>query len=196
MINQAKIQDFLDKVYHSAEQQAFDQLNEINRKKEETLQKIKKEAEIEAEQLYLKEMEKTELAISAEASRKERELQEDLFQKRESIRNEIFDEAKKRILAFTETEAYLPYLRESARKAAEIIQEPKRISLRPADLKFAAEIQTIFGTECEIQEESRICYGGFSAENETMFLDATIDRALEQEAEAFTRTSGLKVVQE
>ena len=121
-----------------------------------------------------------------------------LAEKRTAIEDEVFDEAAKRIDAFTQTQAYPVRLEETLRRVmTRTGDSPLTVLLRPADLPLAKTLAARCGA-FDAQADPAIRLGGFVAvcEEKRLRFDATYDTALAQKRQWFRENAGLTLTYE
>ena len=184
-------------------------IKEINRQADNQVSKIKKETssylrtelrkaeaqakqEIGAAQFTLQD--RLTEQMNADLSAAEKAETRSLLRRRAEITEEVFAEARKRIEAFTESEAYAAFLKASAERIRAEIGEGAVFSLRPADEKYFDALKDYCS---ELRTDKTILLGGVRAENRNTGLtaDDTLDQRLQRQKELFYETSGLSVTE-
>ena len=192
MNNQEKEASFLNAINKDAQKRCDAIKADVDRYISSELQNARKEA-----QLQVKAIKKTELGKLAEQSNAEfaaKETQENkkLFDRRAEITDAVFSEAEKRIIVFTESEKYLPFLLSSVKAIREEIGDDAKIFLRQADKKFASELSQS-GVQPVYTDEIRL--GGCKGESADgrRIADDTLESRLKAEKDKFYQNSGLHI---
>lgn len=125
----------------------------------------------------------------------ENKMRDELIQKRNQIRLDVFSKVEAKLKAFTKTADYCEFL---LRSAAEIGKKLKGENLvlfmREEDIKFSEDVKKAVGKTCDIQTDSAILFGGLKASTDIQAADDTLDGRLENEKDWFANNSDLKIV--
>ncbi|MBQ7654446.1 MAG: hypothetical protein IJS17_05180 [Clostridia bacterium] len=125
----------------------------------------------------------------------ENKMRDELIQKRNQIRLDVFSKVETKLKAFTKTADYCEFL---LRSAAEIGKKLKGENLvlfmREEDIKFSEDVKKAVGKTCDIQTDSAILFGGLKASTDIQAADDTLDGRLENEKDWFANNSNLKIV--
>ena len=134
--------------------------------------------------------------IVNDLAKKELALRNGLFRERQALADKVFDEAKEKLLAFTQSEEYSDFLRRS-------LEEIKAhcgtalcvISVAPCDVEKRALIESVI-PDAQITADNHILIGGLKANCPELgiLMDDTLDARLEEQREWFIEHCGLKVV--
>lgn len=188
---------FLEAITKYAEQQRNEIHAEVEQFKEEELKKAEIEVLTDAYTLIQKEMAQMRKEVATEISHEEMEGKKKLFLQRQEITQEVFEKAKEKLSAYTQTELYPSLLEGYASSIAKVLTKPGTILLvKASDLAFADRIQKAYALPCEVKADDSILIGGIRGSNEEMGLvaDETLDSKLEAQYEWFFSNSGLSVV--
>lgn len=126
----------------------------------------------------------------------ENEARAGLFRRREAIRQEVFQKAKVRIVAFTHSDDYLPFLLRSAERIHVALGgKCEVLNMREADRSFAAEVSARLGRSITLHIDPTIQLGGITviSADGTMMADDTLDSRLQQQETWFMEQSGLVI---
>lgn len=116
--------------------------------------------------------------------------------KRQYIELQVFSEAKKRILDFTQTEKYADSLLASAKEMAKIIDSDDAVlCVREQDMPIAEELKKAFG-KCTVEVDAENTLGGLKVVSKLkkLVVDDTYSTRLLQQKKWFSENSGLKIV--
>ena len=170
-------------------------LEAINKYAEQQRNEIHAEVEqFKEEELEMAQMRKE---VATEISHEEMEGKRKLFLQRRQITQEVFERAKEKLLAYTQTDTYPSLLEGYASSIAKTLTKPGTVLLvREADLVYADRIQKAFSLPCEVKADDSIVIGGIRGSNLEMGLvaDETMDSKLEAQYEWFFANSGLTIV--
>ena len=195
----SKTDNFLKAIEKYAEAQRTKIQSEAEDFKEKELNKAEEEGLREAYVLIQKKMSDIKMRVAAEFSKAENASRRKGFIRRREIEQEIFDEVRKKLLEYVETDKYI----ESLGKSAGIISEKLDaddvvIKISNRDMKLKDNILKAFsGRKCEIQTSDDIVIGGMTGQSRSLglLIDETLDTRLEEQHEWFCENSGLKVTE-
>lgn len=131
-----------------------------------------------------------EISKKGEASRKT------LSDLRATLFLQVFDRAKDKIAAYTETDAYREKLLSGVREIAAAFKDGDvELFIAPHDADKTAEISAAFGAPCTVTVSEEIALGGVKALNRKTrcLADNTLDTALQAQKTWFLENSGLSV---
>ena len=192
----SKTDNFLKAIEKYAEEQRNRIETEARSMKEKELSKAEDEGLREAYVLIQRRMADVKTEISAELSRAENASRKEIFLRRKEIEDSVFEDVKKKLDAFTGTDAYKSMLEKSAEEIAKYLDAPDVVLyVRKQDLGFEKAIVKAFGKECRVDAYEDIEIGGIIGESRSLGLlaDETLDSRLMQQREWFCENSGLKV---
>ena len=185
---------------------------QINRTAEKSVQKIQRQID---------KISKTELDSFREAARKEREEKEayskarleqdanhavavyasarkkEAAEHREAIVNRVYDKAREQILAFTQTAAYEPLLKQCIEALAATFEASDAcVYVRAQDLPLAERICKNLPQVCSVNASDEIQLGLAFAENRagTVHLEDTFESRLRNDRPRFISTCGLSIL--
>lgn len=120
-----------------------------------------------------------------------------LLNKRQSIIHEVFSEARKRIKAYTDTEAYRDKLIEDIKKHLEFMGEGDyMIYINYEDKEWYDDLVAAFpGYTIHLEKKYVDMLGGVKVHNLTtnLFIDDSMQKQLEEEEENFLQECGIEV---
>ncbi|MBR5427949.1 MAG: V-type ATP synthase subunit E [Clostridia bacterium] len=182
-------------------------IKEINRAADSQVSKIKKETasylrtelrkaetqakqEISAAQFTV--LDKLTEQMNADLAASEKEETQALLRRRAEITDEVFSEARSRLIRFTESDEYIAFLQKSAKTIRSAIGEGSVFYLRSGDEKHYPALREFCA---EIRADKNIAIGGIRAENRETGLtaDDTLDMRLSLQKQRFYEESGLSV---
>lgn len=196
-VSNEKTSNFLNAINKYAEEQRSKIQAEVEQFKKDELEKAETEILSDAYQLIQKEMAEMRLSISSELSREGMASRRELFEKRQSIMEEVFQKAAKKLEAYTHTDGYPKLLEQYASAIGRVLTQPGSILyLREADAPLSDRVKAAFGADCAVQTVQDIKLGGLRGYNAQMGLiaDETLDSKLEEQRDWFTEYSGMSVV--
>lgn len=192
-----KQNDKISKFVAAITKEADERRSRIMQETEDLISAELKKAEDEAleESYYL--IQRKIAAIHAQINRDtaalRQELKADLFRRREEITAEILAHAKAKILEFTSSEHYEPFLRRSCEQAVGLLGSgPMTVCLRREDLRFEDAIRRVLPV-ARFKEDDSIRLGGlkFESADGKMIADDTLDERLNSQRNWFFEACGL-----
>jgi len=190
-----KLRLFLEAINNYAEKQRLNILYDTDQYTSGELEKAEAEALRDAYIHISNETAEVRASVVRELSARELAVRRRLFEERAAIEEEVFAEAKKRLLAFAAGDKYDEYLNRSAQKAAQMLSPVGvTVRVRPTDVCKSALLTAII-PGCTVVTDHIIAVGGFTAEDaeKGVLIDMTLDSRLEQQREKFRRTAGLTI---
>ena len=166
---------------------------EAEEKAERELKEARQNAELEAEAYVTAQVSKAKAQITGEYAVKNLDSQGELFKLRAGLTEDVFSQARKRILDFTSTEPYSALL---VKLTCEIRQAfsgaPCVLFVKPEDMKFTKPIIKAYG-KAELKADAAIELGGIRGICESLNIEAdnTLDRRLAEERRKFTEKAEL-----
>lgn len=190
----SKADNIMENMNKSAKHLAEQTLNGAQKRLSDALEKAEKRLKIETENLKRQRISEINAASGVKISAAENEARAGLFKRREEVRLEVFEEARKRIGEFTQTEKYKDLLIASAKRIREQMEgQCAELIIREADKKYAAEICSYLGNSITLHIDNSIELGGITvkSKNGEMMIDDTLDERLSAEQKWFMENSGL-----
>ena len=189
-----KLDKFSSAVLKDAQEQRAKILQEIEEYRKSQMEKAEEEILHEAYIMIQNEIASIKNQESRKISLAELEGRRKLLKQREEITAKVFTETAGRLLAFTRTPEYKPYLCDRVKKCA--VQLPAGqvvIRLKKDDLALSDSLIAACGREATVEAAADIEIGGFIMVNEEMGLvvDETIDLKLRSQKDWFAAASGL-----
>ena len=192
----SKADNIMENMNKSAKHLAEQTLNGAQKRLSDALEKAEKRLKIETDNLKRQRISEINAASGVKISAAENEARAGLFKRREEVRLEVFEEARKRIGEFTQTEKYKDLLIASAKRIREQMEGPcAELIIREADKKYAAEICSYLGNSITLHIDNSIELGGITvkSKNGEMMIDDTLDERLSAEQKWFMENSGLVI---
>lgn len=191
-----KTSSFLQAINKYAQQQSEAIKLEVEEFKKQEIEKATKEGINDAYRLIQKEIALKKSQIISENAKREQESRTRLFVKRNEIVESVFADVRKRLAEFTNTDAYIDYIKNSANEIAKLFSDNKCVVfVRASDMDKEGIIKSFFA-DCTVETDESIELGGIKAycESTSVLADDTFDSKLCDERILFTENSGLKVV--
>lgn len=192
----SKADNIMKNMNKSAKHLAEQTLNGAQKRLSDALEKAEKRLKIETDNLKRQRISEINAASGVKISAAENEARAGLFKRREEVRLEVFEEARKRIGEFTQTEKYKDLLIASAKRIREQMEgQCAELIIREADKKYAAEICSYLGNSITLHIDNSIELGGITvkSKNGEMMIDDTLDERLSAEQKWFMENSGLVI---
>lgn len=192
----SKADNIMENMNKSAKHLAEQTLNGAQKRLSDALEKAEKRLKIETDNLKRQRISEINAASGVKISAAENEARAGLFKRREEVRLEVFEEARKRIGEFTQTEKYKNLLIASAKRIREQMEgQCAELIIREADKKYAAEICSYLGNSITLHIDNSIELGGITvkSKNGEMMIDDTLDERLSAEQKWFMENSGLVI---
>lgn len=181
MDDKAKLEKLKDAVLEQAKEKSDDIAKQDDIKKEEVLEKAEDNILEEAYKMIQHEVSEIRGEIGRELSVRSMESRKEVLLEREHYIDTVFSEVKKKLLAFTKTEAYIQYMNKSIDTAKETLGEITRIYVARPDVEAVKKL----AGNVEVRQDLRILIGGIIAESDGLIADYTFDKKLKTEREKF-----------
>lgn len=191
-----KTSSFLTAINKYAQQQRDEIMLEVEEFKKQEIEKATQEGLKDAYALFQKEYSVRRTQIVSDIAMREQQSKKQLFEKRNSIVEQVFKDAKEKIVEYTKTDAYIESLKSSVKKIADTLDHKECVlKIREADSSIVDAIKDIY-PECKVEFDGNIEIGGLTAlcETESILIDETLDSKLYDQRAYFVESSGLKVV--
>ena len=191
----SKTNSFLQAIEKYAEEQKKAMTDEIEAFREEQLRHANEEGTAAAHAFIQKEKAEYTASLAKENSLKETAVKRELFAKRNRMAAEIFEEAEKKLRAFSKSKKYDAYMSNAAKVICEYLEGRKAIVyIAEKDERFIPQLKRSF-SDCEIVTDSTIKLGGIRCycEELSVMADETLDSKLETQKKEFIARSGFTV---
>ena len=190
--NDKKAARFISVINAEAEQQCKKIIKETDRFIDSELKKTRAAARAKAKVTAKAELSKLDEQSNSDSYKLRTQQMTQIISKRNEITNGIFEKAEKRIVDFTKSDSYLPFLKESVKRIISAIGEDTVIYIRPSDAVFSSEL----GALCAgVEIDDSIILGGCKgvSKSSSMRADDTIDARLNEQKTKFYTDSGLSI---
>lgn len=174
----SKTNSFLDTIEKYAEERKRRIKQEVEAFREEQLRRANDEGTEAAYSFIQREKNEYNSLLAKELSLKETAVKHELFKKRQRMVDSIFDEARKRIVSYTESNRYSQYMNTAANNLREFVNGRRVvIYISPKDSGYEEDIRKIFSGNCEILYDNSIELGGIRCccEELSIIADETLD---------------------
>lgn len=189
-INRSKMKMFSDSINEQAEREIAETAEIIRERKNAAgIEKEEAAARNELSELR-REQAVFEQRYKKEMSRCDFETVKAVRIYRKELVDGFFDEIKQELSAFAKSEKYADYLRRSLEKAKTALGESCVIICAPKDVEKLKKL-----CKNEVRSDNSILLGGISAADEEngLFCDFTLDKALTDEKSAFSDKKELRL---
>ena len=168
---------FKQSIAKEADKERLTMITEAKEIRESALEKIRREASLDAKRQMEKEINEIILENQKEISAMQRKTNLELIAKRQELQNKVFEEAKAQLMAYTKQEGQV------------------LIHIANADHSLFEGLKAEFKGEVELVEDASIEIGGFIAINAQrgLVIDNSLDNRLESCKEWFYNHSGLVI---
>ena len=196
MNEKTKESKFLDAINKYAEQQKAQITQEIEDYKNTKIEQATEQGLQDAYDLIREDIARRKAVIVNDLAKKELALRNELFTERQTLADKVFDEARQKLVAFTETDDYNRFL---GRSLAEI---KVKCGTASCDIAIAAADEDKRGLIADVFPDARITVdphiliGGVKANCPELgiLMDDTLDSRLEEQRVWFIETCSMKVV--
>ena len=168
-------------------------LDEVKALEDEAYESMKAEAKKDAELKLKQDVEEMTSQASAEISESHIERTKKLINKRDEYVQIVFNEAKEQLLAFSQSDDYLTFMKAKIEKIAGDFDEDSIMHVASKDLSLKDELIKTFQKAIQVEASEDIVIGGFIIENKKskLVVDESLDFALKNQKEWFNKISGL-----
>lgn len=198
MLNQEeRAAKFFDAITKDAEERHEEMTRKTRETVESGLEKAKTKAHSQAQAKIERERMLKEQEFNRTVANERTQQRARLTDKRGAITDEVFGDAREKLVAFTESDGYADFLKKSAAGFAAVFpQGDVIVYVRPGDMRFADDIKNAFGRDCKVESSDEITIGGCRAgvAGGSTVADDTLDTRLEAQREWFLENSGMSVI--
>lgn len=175
-----KLERFICAVNDEVDKDVGRILGGAERKKAEQLDEVREDAKILTEAKISDSEKKLRSKYMKLAAKAELDGKKEVLMERERLTQQVFENVRQKLIAFTSTPAYVDYLIKTAK--SEHIRTGGVICLRPEDMKYSSEIEKALTVFCSFKEDASIKIGGLSVlyEKNGVIDDKTLDGELEE----------------
>ena len=198
MLNQEeRAAKFFDAITKDAEERHEEMTRKTRETVESGLEKAKTKAHSQAQAKIERERMLKEQEFNRTVANERTQQRARLTDKRGAITDEVFGDAREKLIAFTESDGYADFLKKSAAGFAAVFpQGDVTVSVRPGEMRFADDIKKACGRDCKGESSDEITIGGCRAgvAGGSTVADDTLDTRLEAQREWFLENSGMSVI--
>lgn len=192
-----KLAAFTEAMLNAAVDDSLSAMLELRQREKVLLAQAREEISEEVSRYKSKRLAEIKARESHRVTNRMTENKRVLLQLREESAKQAFDEAKEKIVRFTQSEDYLPHLKGLLQKAVETLGYgiSAEVSLRPEDMKYADELlSSVRGVSLAFREGS-FTLGGLCvyAPARGKQVDMSFDSAMTDMVGHFADMSGLRV---
>ncbi len=187
---------FKQSIAKEADKERLTVITEAKEIRESALEKIRREASLDAKRQMEKEINEIILENQKEISAMQRKTNLELIAKRQELQNKVFEEAKAQLVAYTKQADYQTFLKSQiSQLPLEIYEGQALIHIASADQSLFEGLKAEFKGQVELVEDASIEIGGFIAINaqKGLVIDNSLDNRLESCKEWFYNHSGLVI---
>ena len=196
MLNQEeRAAKFFDAITKDAEERHEEMTRKTRETVESGLEKAKTKAHSQAQAKIERERMLKEQEFNRTVANERTQQRARLTDKRGAITDEVFGDAREKLVAFTESDGYADFLKKSAAGFAAVFPQGD-VTVCPGDMRFADDIKKAFGRDCKVESSDEITIGGCRAgvAGGSTVADDTLDTRLEAQREWFLENSGMSVI--
>lgn len=198
MLNQEeRAAKFFDAITKDAEERHEEMTRKTRETVESGLEKAKTKAHSQAQAKIERERMLKEQEFNRTVADERTQQRARLTDKRGTITDEVFGDAREKLVAFTESDGYADFLKKSAAGFVAVFpQGDVTVYVCPGDMRFADDIKKAFGRDCKVESSDEITIGGCRAgvAGGSTVADDTLDTRLEAQREWFLENSGMSVI--
>lgn len=198
MLNQEeRAAKFFDAITKDAEERHEEMTRKTRETVESGLEKAKTKAHSQAQAKIERERMLKEQDFNRTVANERTQQRARLTDKRGAITDEVFGDAREKLVTFTESDGYADFLKKSAAGFAAVFpQGDVTVYVHPGDMRFADDIKNAFGRDCKVESSDEIAIGGCRAGvvGGSTVADDTLDTRLEAQREWFLENSGMSVI--
>ena len=141
-------------------------------------------------------IEEMESNAAIEISESHIERTKKLIEKRDEYVSTIFKSAKDKLIDFTNSKDYQDFMINKAKKIVDMFDMAECIVyVSSKDIAFKDQLMKLYSNILDVKEDKNIIIGGLIGENvkSLLTIDETLDFALKNQKEWFTKNSGLTI---
>lgn len=196
MLNNNTVSKYVDAITAEAQQAKADAEQKIADYKAQRISDFKRNAKNESKAEIARQTAVIHEDIGRDFSDKEIALRQQIFIKREEIKNEVFALAEEKLAEFTKTPEYKDFLINSVNEIKQNLAGTDKVItvyIRECDLTYKSDIEQAFSFPCDFQTDGTIKIGGIRAKFSKIILDDTLDSRLFAQTDWFEENSGLDI---
>lgn len=196
MLNhEERLKSFLDSINRETQEKYNKVLSEIEELSKKELSQAKEYAEKQAQDFLNKSIAKSKSDANNKITGELSVAKKKLSELRAKITAEVFDEAKKNLTSFAESQDYADFIEKSAQSLYDMLGAGAKVYVGENDIKFTESISKAFNNDCIVLADKDITIGGLKAKNAdgTLTADDTLDTRLSQQYEWFLSNCNLSI---
>ena len=193
--NDKKVNKFIEAITAYAQEQSRRIHDEVEAFKSERLTQAEQQVLQESYDLIHREREDVNNQLKKEFSQREFERRGQLIRRRQEITAAVMDEARQELLAYTETPAYVEWLRASFAEMQTILPAEGSVYYLSERDRDKTELAACCPAGSHLEYAADIHLGGLRGKHAQrgIMVDDTLDAKLEQQQEWFVQTMGLTI---
>lgn len=175
-----KLERFIAAVNDDVDKDVDKILGSAERRKSAELEEVRTDTQIITEAKISDSVKKIKSGYMKLSAKAELDGKKEILMERERLTQQVFENVRQKLIAFTNTPEYVDYLVKTAK--SEHIRNGGVICLRPEDMKYSSEIEKALTVFCSFKEDATIKIGGLSIlyEKNGVIDDKTLDWELEE----------------
>ncbi|MCM1543954.1 MAG: V-type proton ATPase subunit E [Ruminococcus sp.] len=196
MLNQNdKIERFADVINKNAQAQCKKIQKRADKFKKEQLTLLEQQTKQELESRLSFELDRISAEINSEISALQNKSKQEIAKRRSEITAEVFEKAGEQLSAFAKSEEYSAFIESSIKALSEQIDGKIIVFAKSDDVETIRSIAAAYAEVSSVETLDNIVIGGIAAssEDESVFVDDTLDARLSAQKEQFMTFSGLSI---
>lgn len=193
--NQDKIVKFMQAITEHAAQKSRAVHREVTAYKRERLSEAEKQALADSSAMIDREHAALQKQVRLEMSRREFSARRQLLEERRQMTEALFAEAREQLIAFTDSEDYLPFLKASIAVIREQASDKTVFYFSERDRRRETAVCALLPDGAVPQFTADISIGGVRAYNaeKAIVWDDTLDARLDEQRDWFAASSGMTI---
>ena len=190
----AKLEQLRETILNDAYRQRDQRLRELKSEKGSYIKEMQEKVLASTNQYLTQEEQTLEKEAKRELASWEFDWMKQLRKARLEIEEKVMGELKERLIAFTRSEAFAPYLRNLLERAELSVFSSGAVALCGAHAAVEEQVLREAIPDISIEKDPAIEIGGFRLKNEKrrVMIDLTLDTRLEEARHAFLSVAKLK----
>ena len=192
-----KTDNFLQAIKKYAKTQKTEMQSDVKQLKNERLKQAEEDGKRDSQRLIKEKLHESRSRRTAELAKKTQEGQRKLYIERAAMVDEVFRMAEDKLKAFTQTDAYAVWLKDSAQAIADVFGDNDCVLyVGERDRGAAEQLKGCFGGGVQIETDNTIRIGGVRGYCKSMgvIADETLDSKLEAQREWFVENAALSIL--
>ena len=190
----AKLEQLRETILNDAYRQRDQRLRDLKSEKGSYIKEMQEKVLASTNQYLTQEEQTLEKEAKRELASWEFDRMKQLRKARLDIEEKVMGELKERLIAFTRSEAFAPYLRNLLERAELSVFSSGAVALCGAHAAVEEQVLREAIPDISIEKDPAIEIGGFRLKNEKrrVMIDLTLDTRLEEARHAFLSVAKLK----